>query len=219
MGLGVLFDWDGVIIDSSRQHERSWELLAEEEERALPAGHFRKGFGMKNEAIIPGILGWTDDPGEVQRLSLRKETLYRELLVAERIQPLPGVAGLLKLLAESGIPYAVGSSTHRENIEAALGVFDQPLAFAAIVTGEDVDRGKPDPQVFLLAAERIRRRPAECVVFEDVPAGIRAAHNGGMKAVAVTTTHPARHLAEADMVVDDYATLSLERLRHLFDAE
>ncbi|MBD3316889.1 MAG: HAD-IA family hydrolase [Chitinivibrionales bacterium] len=219
MEMGVLFDWDGVIVDSSSQHERSWELLAQEEGRNLPEGHFRKGFGMKNEAIIPDVLGWTEDREEIRRLSLRKEALYRELLAADRIQPLPGVAEFVRLLDENGVAYAVGSSTHRENIEAALEVFEARPSFPVIVTGEDVQRGKPDPQVYLLAAERIGRHPSECVVFEDVPAGIRAAHNGGMKAVAVCTTHPARHLAEAEMVIDNFQTLPVERLRHLLNGE
>jgi HAD superfamily hydrolase (TIGR01509 family) len=149
---------------------------------------------------------------------MRKEALYRELLVADRIQPLPGVSAFVELLAANGIPYAVGSSTHRANIEAAQSVFEHPLPFPVMVTGEDVVRGKPDPQVFLVAAQRIRCRPEECVVFEDVPMGIRAAHNGGMKAVALSTTHPIRHLAEAQMVIPDFTRLSLERLRHLFDS-
>ena len=85
--LGAVFDWDGVVIDSSRHHEESWNRLAAEAGRVLPEGHFLKGFGMKNEAIIPGILGWTRDEAEIRRLSLRKEVLYREVIRERGIEP------------------------------------------------------------------------------------------------------------------------------------
>ena len=80
MKFGAIFDWDGVVIDSALQHERSWEMLAEEEGRPLPPDHFEKGFGKVNKVIIPNLLGWTDDPVEIDRLGQRKEELYRELL-------------------------------------------------------------------------------------------------------------------------------------------
>ena len=76
--LGVIFDWDGVIVDSAPQHLAAWELLAAEEHLPLPEGHFRKGFGLKNSFIIPEILDWTRNPKEIHRLSIRKEALYRD---------------------------------------------------------------------------------------------------------------------------------------------
>ena len=77
--LGAIFDWDGVIIDSSLHHEESWERLARETGFTLPEGHFKKGFGMKNEFIIPNVLNWSNRPEEIRELSLRKEELYREI--------------------------------------------------------------------------------------------------------------------------------------------
>ena len=190
MDIGALFDWDGVIVDSARPHEESWERLAAEERRALPPGHFKRGFGRKNEAIIPDILGWTSDPGEVRRLSLRKEELYRKIIVEQGTEPLPGVREFLKRLREAAVPCAVGSSTHRENIDTILRVTGLAPFFAAIVSAEDVQAGKPDPQIFLLGAQKIGRAPGRCVVFEDALVGLQAARAGGMRAVAVATTHP-----------------------------
>ena len=172
---GAIFDWDGVIIDSSRAHEESWERLARETGRALPPDHFKRGFGMKNEVIIPGILGWTEDAGEIRRLSLRKEELYREVVRERGVEALPGVRDLLAALRERGIPCVVGSSTHRENIELSLGLLNLGAAFAALVTAEDVSHGKPDPEVFLCAAQKINMAPERCVVFEDALVGIEAA--------------------------------------------
>lgn len=205
--LGAIFDWDGVVIDSSRHHEESWNRLAREEGRILPSGHFLKGFGMKNEAIIPAILGWTQDESEITRLSLRKEVLYREIIREWGIEPLPGVRPFLEALAAAGIPRVIGSSTHRLNIVTSLellglsGYFTRATPSDLIVSAEDVKRGKPDPEVFLLAAARIGAEPARCVVFEDAPMGIEAALAGGMRAVGVASTHGAQVLSKAHRVV------------------
>jgi beta-phosphoglucomutase family hydrolase len=215
MEIGAIFDWDGVIIDSRDQHERSWERLAQEEGLPLPEGHFLKGFGMKNERIIPSILRWTDESGEVRRLSLRKEALYRKIILEEGIEALPGVSEFLHRLADAGIPTVVGSSTHRENIVAILDVIGLRKFFARMVTSEDVSHGKPHPEVFLKAAEKIGVAPARCVVLEDAHVGIEAGLAGGMKVVAVTTTHPREELGKAHRIVDRLDELTGEDLRHL----
>ena len=198
---GALFDWDGVVIDSSSHHEASWERLALEVGRALPADHFVKGFGRKNEFIIPKLLGWTHDPAEIRRLSLRKEALYREVVAERGLTALPGVRTWLERLRDAGVPCAIGSSTHRANIDLSLGLIGLAEFFTAIVTAEDVSTGKPDPEVFLTAAARIARPPERCVVFEDAHVGIAAARAGGMRVVAVATTHPTHELTAADLAV------------------
>ncbi|MEI6861640.1 MAG: HAD family phosphatase [Verrucomicrobiota bacterium] len=214
--LGVIFDWDGVIIDSSRQHEASWERLAAEERRTLPTGHFKAGFGKKNELIIPQLLGWTREPADIQRLSLRKEALYRAIVVERGLEALPGVREFLLRLQEAGVPCCIGSSTHRENITTILGVLGFDGLFGDMVTAEDVQLGKPHPDVFLKAAAKIRRMPEGCVVFEDAFAGIEAAHAGGMKVVGVATTHPAEDLTgEVDRVVQRLDELTVEDLANL----
>jgi HAD superfamily hydrolase (TIGR01509 family) len=212
---GAIFDWDGVILDSSRPHEESWDRLARESGLFLPPGHFLKGFGMKNEAIIPGILGWTRDEAEIRRLSLRKEEHYRDILRERNIEPLPGVPEFLRRLEEAGVSCVIGSSTHRLNIETSLDLLGLRGFFRAIVSAEDVRHGKPDPEVFLLAAAAIDRPPAECIVFEDAPVGVEAALAGGMKAVGVAGTHGGRALTRAHAVVgrlDELEIPSLEAL-------
>ena len=186
---GAIFDWDGVIIDSSSHHEESWERLARELGRLLPQGHFKKGFGRKNEFIVPEILGWTRDTAEIERISLRKEALYSDVVAELGIAPLPGVRPWLERLRDTGVPCAIGSSTHRANIDLSLDLIGLREFFANIVSAEDVTRGKPDPLVFLTAAARIGRQPERCVVFEDAFVGLEAARAGGMKCVAVATTH------------------------------
>lgn len=214
----ALFDWDGVVLDSSAQHERSWEQLSAETGFALPEGHFKRSFGMKNEAIIPEILGWTRDAGEIRRLSLRKEELYREIIRAEGIDPLPGVRTWLERLRDAGIPCVIGSSTHRVNIDTCLDLFGFASFFTGIVTAEDVTRGKPEPDVFLKAAEKAGMPASRCVVFEDAPVGIQAGLAGGMKVVGVAGTHPESTLAGAHRVVRRLDELTVDEVAGLFAA-
>ncbi len=213
--LGAIFDWDGVIIDSSSHHEESWERLAKETGFTLPEGHFKKGFGMKNEFIIPNLLNWSNRSEEIQELSLRKEALYREILLEWGIHPLPGVTEWLAELRQREIPCAIGSSTHRLNIDTSLSVLGFRDCFAAIVTAEDVSHGKPDPEVFLTAADRIGLDPGHCVVFEDALVGIEAAHRGGMKVVAVATTNRIEALKAADLAVHRLDELSVDQIAAL----
>jgi beta-phosphoglucomutase family hydrolase len=213
--IGAIFDWDGVIIDSSAHHEESWERLAKETGYSLPPGHFKRGFGMKNDVIIPNLLRWTSDSAEINRLSLRKEALYREIVLEWGLKPLPGVVTWLNQLRDHAIPCAVGSSTHRLNIDTGLQLIGLRDRFQAIVTAEDVSHGKPDPEVFLTAASRIGMAPDACVVFEDALVGIEAAHRGGMKAVAVATTNPIDLLHTADLAVHRLDELTIPRLREL----
>ncbi len=213
---GALFDWDGVIIDSSKHHEESWERLAREIAQPLPPGHFKQGFGRKNEFIIPEMLRWTTEEAEIRRLSLRKEALYREVVADWGLSALPGVRTWLERLRDAGVPCAIGSSTHRANIDLSLGLIGLAEFFQEIVTAEDVKLGKPDPEVFLTGATRLGRPPERCVVFEDAHVGVAAARAGGMKVVAVATTHPAEELGAADLAVHRLDELDPARLAEWF---
>jgi HAD superfamily hydrolase (TIGR01509 family) len=211
---GAIFDWDGVIINSAEHHERSWDLLAAELGRPLVEGHFQAGFGMKNEVIIPELLKWTSDADEVRRISLRKEAIYREVVVERGIVALPGVENWLRTLREAGVACVIASSTHRENILISLGVLGLEPYFEAMVTAEDVKRGKPDPEVFLTAAKKIGVTPERGVVFEDALVGVAAAQAAKIRVAAVTTTNPRAVLAgaKADWVVDRLDELSVAEL-------
>jgi len=214
--IGAIFDWDGVIIDSSSYHQESWERLAKKENRSLPDNYFRKSFGMRNESIIPEVLKWTEDENEIKRLSYLKEEFYREIILERGISPLPGVKKFLDMLCINNIPCAIGSSTPRSNITTVLRILDFSKYFQAMITAEDVNQGKPDPQVFLLAAQKLNLPPEACVVFEDAHVGIMAAKAGGMKVIAVATTNPPSELKTADLVVKRLDELSLTILEQLF---
>lgn len=212
---GVIFDWDGVVIDSSAQHEKSWELLAEEIRKPLPPGHFKAGFGKKNQEIIPGLLHWSDDTAEIRRLGERKEELYRELVREQGVSVLPGARELLVALRDASIPRSVGSSTPRSNLDAIFAATGLGELFTAVVSADDVTNGKPAPDVFLLAAERLGLVPADCLVIEDAHVGIEAARRAGMKVLAVATTNPLEDLRQATAAVPSLAGVTPEFLNRL----
>ncbi len=218
MFTGAIFDWDGVIIDSHHAHEIAWDLMADELDQPLPDGFFKATFGMRNDKIIPEFTSWAK-AGETEKISQlgdRKEALYREVLRRDGIEPLPGVITLLEALKADGIPCSVGSSTSLENILTIMEMTGLAPYFAAITAERDVTRGKPDPQVFLKAAEKIGRPASECVVFEDAHVGIAAALAAGAKAIAVGTTHPLESFLTAHLKVQTLEEITLPQLRALF---
>ena len=203
----AIFDWDGVIVDSSRQHAESWERLAKRTGHPLPTGHFERSFGMTSKRIFAEILKW---PGNVAEYAWLKEQLYRDIVAETGIEPLPGVREFLERLRGAGIPCAIGSSTPHENIDCVIKRVGLGHYFRAIVAGEDVTHGKPDPEVFLLCAQKLGFKPGHCVVFEDAHVGIDAARAAGMRVIAVATTHPAESLRDADRVVRRLDELSVD---------
>lgn len=209
---GAIFDWDGVIVDSSPHHRISWERIAAEDGLPLPDGFFARSFGMKNERIIPEILGWAQTMESVRALAERKERIYRDVVREEGITSLPGVTRWLDQLQAASIPCAIGSSTCRANIDCVIDVIGLRAYFSTIVSGDDAQQGKPDPAIFQRAAAQLGLPPSQVVVFEDAHVGIEAAHAGGMRVVAVPTTHAAEELQAADRVVERLDTLSVSEL-------
>lgn len=218
MVTGVVFDWDGVVIDSSSAHERSWEALAAETGKTLPHDHFERSFGRKNQVIIPEILGWTHHPDEIESLGTRKETLYREIITHEGINPLPGVDTLLQRLDAAAIPCAVGSSTPRINIDTILPLLGLGNPFQSIFTAENVTHGKPHPEIFLKAAASLQSPPATTVVFEDAVYGIEAALAGNMIAIAVSPSRDRQRFPNAHRIVARLDELTVEDLHSLTSA-
>jgi beta-phosphoglucomutase family hydrolase len=209
---GAIFDWDGVIVESSRQHLESWQLLADELGKSLPPDFFLKSFGMKGDKIIADFLGWSRQPEKIREFVRRKELLYREIIAKKGIAPLAGVENFLKNLRAASVPCAVASSTPRENIDFVMKMVGLEKHFCAIVAGEDVNFGKPHPEPFLLAAKKIGVPPDFCVVFEDAHVGIEAARAAKMRVIGVATTHPAETLRDADRVVRRLDELSVSEI-------
>ena len=202
----AIFDHDGVLVDSLSFHQEAWLEMGRRTGLPITAEFIHETFGMTNPMIFARLLGEAGAALDLKQYSDQKEACYREV-VRGRIALMDGVRELLDALTSSGVRLAIGSSGPRPNLELTVESCGLTGRFASIVALEDIAQGKPDPQVFLLAAERAGVAPSHAVVFEDAPVGILAAKAAGMRAVGVTTTHPAAALWEAgaDEVVNHLA--------------
>lgn len=200
----AIFDHDGVLVDSLALHQDAWVELGRRHSLPITAEFVRETFGMTNPTIFARLLGPDHDPGSFARYADLKEACYRDAAQG-KIELMAGVRELLDTLTAAGVRLAIGSSGVRPNLDLTVELCGLNGRFAAIASLEDITRGgKPDPEVFLVAAAKAGSEPSRSVVFEDAPVGIRAAKAAGMLAVGVTTTHAASSLVEAgaDLVVD-----------------
>lgn len=213
---GVIFDVDGVLVDSYQAHFQSWVLLSAEMGRTYSDAEFLRGFGRTSRENITEQ--WADRPwtqAEVRRLDDRKEWLYRQLIRAD-FPAMPGAADLIRSLARAGFRIAVGSSGPPENIDLVIDRLGIGEFISCRITARDVTRGKPDPQVFQLAAQGLGLSPAACCVIEDAPAGIQAAHAAGIVCVGLASTGHLRHdLSAAECVIDILRETSPDHIRAL----
>jgi HAD superfamily hydrolase (TIGR01509 family) len=221
--LAVIFDVDGVLTDSYHPHFLSWQRMFGELGQSFTEEQFRGTFGRTNRDIFAELYPHGTDGGgglteeQIVNWGDRKEELYREI-IAEKFEPVPGAVDLIDSLVAAGFKLGVGSSGPPANIAVTLENLRRTVTFSAIVTGADVQRGKPDPQVFLLAAERMNVPPAQCAVVEDAPQGIEAANRAGMTSIGLTGTTTREALSHARLVVDRLAELSPERIAELIRA-
>jgi beta-phosphoglucomutase len=205
---------DGVIVDSAYYHMRSWQETFGAYGITYTEADFKRSFGQRNDEIIPHVLGKEFTPEKYTAIVDAKETAFRRL-IRGNVRAFPGVLGLLGALDTAGISQALVSSTPRENIDLITDSLNIKKYFDVVLSGDDVTEGKPSPQGYLLAAQRLAVSPADCVVIEDAVAGVQAARNGGMKCIAVTNTHPAASLREADLVVSSLKDVDMTVVRKL----
>ena len=210
----VIWDMDGVIADTAPFHFLAWQKVAQDRGIAFNEDDFRDTFGKRNPEIIAEKFGKDIPPQEIENLAQRKEELFRRI-AAQSIKPFPGVLNLMLSLKSSGWNMALVSSTPAENIKLIVHSLEITGLFDTTVSDRDVMQGKPDPEGFLLAAERLAVAPVNCVVIEDAIAGVKAAKNAGMKCIAVTNTHPADRLREADKVVGSLEKVTVNTVESL----
>lgn len=212
----VIWDLDGVIIDSAEQHREAWQRLAREEGVSLSNAQFWSTFGQRNDAILTQIWG-TLSKERIQALGDRKEVYYREY-VRETARALPGALELLSELHNAGYPMALASSAPIANIELVSEVLGLRRFLKALVSGDTVPHGKPAPDVFLKAASELDIEPANCLVFEDAVAGVQAAKASGMYCIAVAGPNDQPGLQAANLVVQSLTEVHLTQIQQLAPA-
>ena len=220
-GFGVIWDMDGTMVDTAELHFRAWQATAAELGRPFSRTDFQATFGRRNPDILHILFGTRFSEQEMTLIGDRKEEMYRAAAQAG-VEPLPGVLDLLQMFRGLGFRQAIGSSAPRANVELILSLTQTQNYFDAFVGMEDVARGKPDPQVFLRAAQMLQVIPERCLVLEDAVAGVQAAKAGGMKCIAVRFVghHESEALraAGADLVVDTLVEVGLEIVKLLMQA-
>ena len=210
----IIWDMDGVIADTAPYHLKAWQQVFQKRGVEFTEEDFKHNFGQRNDTIIRDVLGQDTSQSEIEAISLEKENGFRNM-VRQRIKPLPGVINLIKLLTKHGVKMALASSAPIENIQLLITGLGINNYFQAIISDKEVTEGKPSPQGFRLAAQRLGVKPENCIVVEDAVAGVTAAKRAGMHCLAVTNTHPRRSLLEADLIVDTLEAISVNDLERL----
>jgi HAD superfamily hydrolase (TIGR01509 family) len=205
----VVFDMDGVLVDSGAHHREAWIRMLGELGVTAPPGFWRQTIGRPSIEAVPLLLGEPIAPAEARRLARRKQEHYLTL-AARGPRAVPGVEAFVQRLQAHGVPLAVATSARRSDAIELLGLLGLLERFRAIVTVEDVARGKPDPDVYLLAARGLGVPADACLVFEDAIVGVQAAVRAGMRAFGVATAYePADLLAAgAERVIATFEALT-----------
>jgi beta-phosphoglucomutase len=196
-----IFDMDGTIVDNMAFHTDSWlAFFARRGKTYDPDAFFRETAGAQGREILRERLGADIPEDEIAVLAQEKDVLYREMYGPHR-SAIQGFEDFVTAARAQGVQLAVATSAPPANIVFTLDELDLRRHFDAVVGAADVARGKPHPDVFLKAAEKLGVLPADCIVFEDAPMGVEAARRAGMRAVVITTTLPADAFREFDNVV------------------
>jgi HAD superfamily hydrolase (TIGR01509 family) len=214
----VVWDLDGVMVDSADAHNRSWVAMAKRFDVPYdPDRDFAGIFGRHNNDIISSM--WqVNNQAQIDEMADYKESSFRE--EAAHLVPLPGVVELVKALREAGWKQAIGSSAPLLNVQALLDGTGLGQYMDAISSGNDVTEGKPNPEVFLIAFRRLGVDPRDGVVVEDAPAGVLGGRRAGAAVLAVTTTQTADLLREAgaDRIEDTLTGITVADMEALVQA-
>ncbi len=214
---GVLFDVDGVLVDSFSAHLHTWQICCREVGRDCSEEEFLAGFGRTSREVMRET--WKPCPSdeEISAFDDRKEAMYREM-ISQSFPAMRGARELIIALAEAGIPMAIGSSGPPANVHAVIEQLGIKHFIATVITGADVVVGKPHPEVFLKGAIGLGLHPSRCVVLEDAPQGVEAALAAGAKCLGVVSRGRTREqLYRAQHHVSDLSEVSVQMLRQIAD--
>jgi len=215
----AIFDMDGVLIDSNPFHIEKWAELLRAHGIPYNAEDLPKQIlGYRNDAAFRLFFGSQLDGDKMERLNEELEARFRSVF-RQHARPLPGLKALMDKCRAAAIPMAVASSAMTKNVDFVVDVLELRPYFTIIVSGDEVSRAKPDPEIYLKTAKKLKLAAAECVAFEDSFVGIESAKRAAMKCVGIASTFPAEELraqTPADLVVSGFEDLSLARLRALF---
>jgi len=216
----AIFDMDGTLVDNNPYHYKTYKTMFEKYNRVevTPELYNQKLSGVPGMTIMREFFGDDYSENEMKAMFDEKTRQYKEEY-APFIAPINGLERLLTELKDAGIKTAVASSATAANIDFIMDKLPIRPLFDTIIDGPRISKPKPNPQIFLKAAEDLGMKPQNCVVFEDSLSGVQAANAAGMKVVGITTTHTAAEVHPVDLVIDDYTGLSVQKLAALFEKD
>jgi beta-phosphoglucomutase len=198
---------DGTLADSTNADFLAWQRLFSHYNKELTFPGYVPLLGMKSVQIVKDFLPVKNDE-EVQFALTKKLVFFHEIISENGIYPVPFADVFLKQIKQYNIPLALATSSRKAKMEMVMAKLNLLSFFDIVVTSGDVKNGKPAPDIFLKAAEKLSVSPTNCIVFEDAANGVRAAKNAGMKCVALASHHAIDSLQEADLVIDTFENLS-----------
>ena len=211
----IIFDLDGTLIDNNAYHIEAFRAFYDKIGKPFTIEEYKQHInGRVNRDIFNYVFNTTLSPEQSEAYSNEKEAMYRELYAAH-IKPINGLIGFLEELEKAKVPKAIATSGIIPNIDFMFEHVPIKNYFYSVIDSTQIIQGKPHPEIFLKAAVSLNAVPSSCIAFEDSVPGIRSAKAAGMKVVALTTTHTAEDLEEADLVIKDYTDISLTKLRDL----
>ncbi|MGL4907804.1 MAG: HAD family hydrolase [Bacteroidales bacterium] len=214
--LGVIFDMDGTIVNNVAYHILAFQEFCKRHGQTMQPEDFHQYNGKVGTEIMRSIFGEHLSDQEAKALEDEKEEMYRDLYRSHLVLT-PGLADLFEELHSHNIPMCVGSSAPDDNIDFILDGLHIRHYFKAVINASQITQGKPHPEVFLKAAAAMQLSPSQCVVMEDALAGIEAAQRAKMKVIGITSICSANQLQHADMVAEDFTSISLSSIAKLFD--
>ncbi|MGI8636843.1 MAG: HAD family hydrolase, partial [Segetibacter sp.] len=200
---GVIFDMDGTLLESTQADYKAWEKVFNNNNQELSYERYAPMLGIKSADVVRNEIGFQDEQ-DVKRILKEKLDYFVEYVNENPIKPVFAAEVFLKSLAQYPLKIALATSSRQEKMQMVLEQLDFLQYFDVVVTGNEVANGKPAPDIFLLAAQRLQLNAEECMVIEDGPIGVAAAKSANMKCVAITETHKAEQLGEADLVINTY---------------
>lgn len=210
----VIFDMDGVIVHSNPAHKKAIQLFCERHDKDVTEDFLvNKLYGRTNKEWIPEIMGDISQE-RLKELADEKEQQFRDLFKPKE-NIVDGIHAFLEQLRDSGIPMAVATSAPVENADYILSTLGIENYFDVILDASHVNRGKPEPEVYLKAAQALDKEPEDCIVFEDSIAGVQAGLAAGAKVVGVTTTHEPHEFSDCDTTIADFRSITPDDLRNL----
>lgn len=209
----VIFDMDGTLVATTEADFLAWQQLFALYGKHLSYDDYYPLLGRKSADVVKLGLGLTG--ADAESAMAKKMALFAEIVAQQGVETLPDVRNLLAQLQKAGVPMALATSSRKKKMELVMQTAALESYFSVFVTGEEVDKGKPHPQIFQMAATRLHMPAERCVVVEDTVSGIRAAKAAGMACVAISSTHERNELAEADLLIDHFTSLQPEDLHKL----